>query len=122
MTSDELAGGQKEGGMNTPAGRDDVLTAAHESGVTIARLTIAALEASRWPEARIRLLSLLEDSPKALIVDCRDLPSGAADTVAPILYEMLINCRRRTPVIELVAVGKPAQSIGASSAFLLPPR
>src|SRR5262245_47765332 len=123
MTIPESPLSAAEGGMKLSAPSDELLITLHDSGATIACLAASAVGASIWPDVRVRFLSLPEDAPGGLIVDCRKLPGGAAETIAPALYELLLAGRRRTPAVELAVVGKPHQSIGdAASAFLLPPR
>jgi len=108
--------------MSTPSDHDDLLILSEKAGTTIVRLTERAIEPSAWPEARLRLRSLLCESQAGMVIDCRELPDSAALTVAPALYELLLNSRRLVPRVEFCAVGKPEQSTGAGSAFLLPPR
>ncbi len=101
---------------------EESLVAREDHGVKLAKLLPAALREDQWPEVRSLIKQLLNESPHGLVLDCRQLPAGSSELVAPLLYELLMAGRQRQPRIDISAVGEPEQTIGDGSAFLLPPR
>lgn len=108
--------------MSAHAEPDGLVVLSELSGMTVVRLMPGAVDAAAWPGVRAQVKRLLHESPAGIAVDCRALSAGATAVVAPLLYELLVAGRRRVPRIEVCAVGKPEQTTGISSAFLLPPR
>ncbi len=102
--------------------RQEALSVVEQGGLSVVRLASTALADDQWPSVRVKLRRLLCESPQGLVLDCRQLPSGASSLVAPLLYELLLSGRQRHPRIEVSAVGNEKQTVGSGSAFLLPPR
>jgi hypothetical protein len=109
-------------GTTTSGAPEFVTVISTDSGAMVVHLTPGCLESSSWITTRARLKGIVSESPAGVLIDCRALPSGASDIVAPLLYDLLVLGRRQEPRIELGAVGRPDQSTGSGSAFLLPPR
>src|SRR5262245_24685381 len=95
-----------ECGMSAQGESSGFLMSSRRSGVVVVRLTGRAIEAPIWQQARSQLRALLRGSTAGMVVDCRELPVGAAATVAPVLYELMVAGRRRVPRIEVGAVGE----------------
>lgn len=108
--------------MSTSEDAESFVAVSQHSGAVVARLASFAVESAAWPKAQERLKSLLLEASAPVVIDCRDLRQGASEIVAPLLYDLLVAGRRQAPRVEIGVVGKPEQSIGASSAFLLPTR
>src|SRR5262245_60459127 len=108
--------------MSADAEAGDFLLVMEQSGAKVARLRPAALAAETWPHVQSQLRRLLDTSPGGMVVDCRALPAESADTVGPLLYELLVQGRRRSSRIDVAAVGRADQSTGNGGTLLLPPR
>jgi hypothetical protein len=101
---------------------DGLITRTQLASCTVLHLAAGAAEEASLPVVKNRILAMLPQSGRGMIIDCRHLPPTAASRVAPLLYALLVAGRACTPRVTLCVVGAHEQTIGRGSAFLLPAR
>jgi hypothetical protein len=109
-------------GMNSHLESGEHLVLFEQGGATVARVLQSALSDDALHGVRERLTERLHHARRALIIDCRDLPSGAAEQIGPLLYDLMVTARRRSPRVELCVVGAADQSTGDGKTLLMPSR
>src|SRR5262245_15531029 len=104
--------------MNSHAQSGEHLVLFEQGGATVARVAQVALAPESLERVRQRLIELLHGSRRGLIVDCRDLPAGAAEQIGPLLYDLMVLARRHSPRVELCVVGAEDQSTSDGKTLL----